>query len=356
MKIDYSPLAQDISQPEIDQYTKVNNIKVYLNKKTINFVALIILIVMVLGKIISLLFVFLSGFKSIQLLDLFAGLWYFIVLPIIYLILLAVEKGQLAEIKRNIKLTNFASKNGFQYQIKNSNMMRQGLIFNRGSNRVFKDIIDLQSNDKKFEIANYSFDIRKDDDTVTYTYGYIMIQLDRKLPHMILDSKLNNGRFFGLSMSNLPISLRDNQRLQLEGDFNEYFTLYVPNSYERDAFYIFTPDLMALFIDESYFFDAEIIDDRLFIYSPHRFDLLDSDLLGRIFRIIETVGQKTVRRSRFYADEKVGDKNQNTITLSGSKLKKSNIVIVVFIAIALLFFVFIFFMFLGSIFSFKLTL
>ena len=36
------------------------------------------------------------------------------------------------------------------------------------------------------------------------------------------------------------------QVLSLEGDFDRYFTLYCPKEYERDALYVFTPDLMAL--------------------------------------------------------------------------------------------------------------
>lgn len=48
------------------------------------------------------------------------------------------------------------------------------------------------------------------------------------------------------------------QVLSLEGDFDRYFTPYCPKQYERDALSVFTPDLMALCIDEAAPFDIEI--------------------------------------------------------------------------------------------------
>lgn len=47
--------------------------------------------------------------------------------------------------------------------------------------------------------------------------------------------------------------------LSLEGDFDRYFTLYCPGDYERDALYVFTPDLLALLIDESRHFAANAL-------------------------------------------------------------------------------------------------
>ena len=51
------------------------------------------------------------------------------------------------------------------------------------------------------------------------------------------------------------------QKLTLGGEFDDKFTLYAPSDYGRDAFQIFAPDLMALFIDRLGTFDVEIIDD-----------------------------------------------------------------------------------------------
>ena len=119
------------------------------------------------------------------------------------------------------------------------------------------------------------------------------------LPHMVLDATANNGLF---GTSTLPISFDRAQVLSLEGDFDRYFTLYCPRDYERDALYVFTPDLLALLIDESRHFDVEIVDDWMFVYSATRFDMTDPGTLRRLFRIVDTVGAKTLRQTARYAD------------------------------------------------------
>ena len=138
--------------------------------------------------------------------------------------------------------------------------------------------------------------------STVHRWGYLAIKLDRMLPHMVLDAKSNN--FFG---SNLPTKFSRNQVLSLEGNFDEYFTLYCPREYEQDALYVFTPDLMARLIDEASRFDVEIIDDWMFVYSSQPFDLMNAATIDRAFRIIDTVGDKTVDRTEWYADDRAAD-------------------------------------------------
>jgi hypothetical protein len=148
-----------------------------------------------------------------------------------------------------------------------------------------------------------------------------MIQLERNLPHMVLDSRINNAELGGLVLkSNLPEGFKKDQKLSLEGDFDKYFTLYAPKGYERDALYVFTPDLMALFIDEVSTFDGEIVDNQLFIYGEQKFDLTNQAQLERIFQIIETVGTKAIRQTKHYADERVGDKTIDFVAAPGQRL------------------------------------
>src|SRR5690606_7535742 len=95
-----------------------------------------------------------------------------------------------------------------------------------------------------------------------HQWGFLAVGLDRRLPHMVLDSRANN-RMLGLS--NLPAGFRRDQILSLEGDFDRYFTLYCPKEYERDALYVFTPDLMALLIDEAAPYDVEVVDHWMLV-------------------------------------------------------------------------------------------
>ena len=135
-----------------------------------------------------------------------------------------------------------------------------------------------------------------------YGWGYVAITLDRRLPHLSLDAKANDSSVFGIRTSNLPVDLARDQRLSLGGEFDDKFTLYAPSDYGRDAFYIFAPDLMALFIDRLGTFDVEIIDDTMFVYGS-RFDLLDPRTYEWLQELVDTVVSRTVRRTERYRDD-----------------------------------------------------
>jgi hypothetical protein len=111
--------------------------------------------------------------------------------------------------------------------------------------------------------------------------------------------------------------------LSLEGDFDRYFTLFCPKQYERDALYVFTPDLMALCIDEVAPFDVEIVDDWMFVYSPRAFRMDDPALLDRLFRIIDVVGSKALRQTSRYHDDKAAVPfPANVVAPSGQRLRR----------------------------------
>jgi hypothetical protein len=138
---------------------------------------------------------------------------------------------------------------------------------------------------------------------------------------MVLDSKANNGLFGG---TNLPATFDKDQILSLEGDFDQYFTLYCPKAYERDALYVFTPDLMALLIDNAAPFDVEIIDDWMFVYSATKFPSAQPAVYQRLLSIVETVGAKTVTQTDHYRDERAAVPfAANIVAPQGTRLKRS---------------------------------
>jgi len=220
-----------------------------------------------------------------------------------------------------IRLHTFAVVNGFTIQNIIYSPPYKGLIFDIGGSRMASNVLS-STKPMTFQIGNYSYVIGSGDDRTTYSYGFVVIQLDRNLPHMVLDSKKNNSKVFGVSFSNLPVSFDKDQVLSLEGDFNNYFTLYAPEKYKSDALYVFSPDLMALFIDESMSFDAEIIDNELYIYSRDTFDVFNIALLQKLFSIVDSVGAKTIHQTSRYKDEKVDKTLVNQVSDSGLRLKK----------------------------------
>ncbi|MBC7869088.1 hypothetical protein H7X69_02840 [Candidatus Saccharibacteria bacterium] len=221
-----------------------------------------------------------------------------------------------------VRLHRFATANGLKYLPVTTDPPHSGIIFSVGRDRRAENrLMSGQAN--QYEIANYQYVTGSGKNRSVITYGYICVYLDRNLPNMVLDSKQNNIRVFGAQLSNLPITFHKDQILELEGDFNKYFTLYAPKEYERDALYIFAPDLMALLIDEASTYDVEIVDDRLYVYSNTSFGLEDPAVLERLFKIIATVGKKTVTQTDRYADERTGEMVvQNIVAQPGRRLKR----------------------------------
>jgi len=149
--------------------------------------------------------------------------------------------------------------------------------------------------------------------TSVRSFGYLAMQLERAVPHLVLDAKSNG--------SSIPMPIAGGQALSLEGDFDSHFSLYCPAGYERDALYIFTPDLMALLIDESGAFDVEIVDDMLFVYSNHAFDPADPALWERLGRIHDLVGAKTLTQTDYYSDDRFADRAANVVADDGRRLR-----------------------------------
>jgi len=247
---------------------------------------------------------------------------FFALLPLITLGVIAFIAVQLFRNpggwEKWMRLSNFATANGFLYSRVTSNPQFPGSIFALGSDRRSLDRI-YTSEGRYLEISNYRYVTGSGKNRTTHDWGFMALALDRRLPHMVLDSTANNGLFGG---SNLPTTFAKEQRLSLEGDFDRYFSLYAPKDYERDALYVFTPDLMALLIDEAAPFDVEIIDDWMFVYSSRPFAPADPAHFQRLFRIADTVGEKTLSQTDRYADDRIGDPAVNLVAPQGARLKR----------------------------------
>ncbi|GAB3030791.1 hypothetical protein GCM10027052_03890 [Parafrigoribacterium mesophilum] len=226
------------------------------------------------------------------------------------------------------RLDRFARANGLAF-LPTGVPSYPGAIFGRGQARLATDHL-VTSAGRYLDLGNYRYSTGSGDDRTVHQWGFLALKLDRVLPHIVLDASANNGIF---GASTLPVSFDRAQVLSLEGDFDRYFTLYCPKDYERDALYVFTPDLLVLLIDESRHFDVEIVDDWLFVYSTARFDMTDADTLRRLFRIVDTVGAKTLRQSARYSDERSGG---GTIAPAGRRLRPATPMALILVAVVAL--------------------
>ena len=234
---------------------------------------------------------------------------------LLWLTIHALMKSNELQWQNWFRLSRFAADNNLVFSGATPNPQYPGMIFNQGSSR--KTINHFRSVDGRFfDIGNFQFTTSNGETTTTHHRGFMALHLDRRLPHMVLDAKSNGS--FGLA------AFGKDQRLSLEGNFDDYFTLFCPKEYERDALYVFTPDLMALLIDEAAPFDVEIVDNWMFVYANGAFPPMQIAIYERLFRIIDTVGAKTLSQSARYRDDRVVEApfEANVVAPPGQRLRR----------------------------------
>jgi hypothetical protein len=208
-------------------------------------------------------------------------------------------------LKTAIIANRFAVAYGFNYVPEIANPDHQGFIFTVPyvKNRVVLNSIT-DASGSQFEIGTFQYVQGSGKNEVERKFGFMRIQLDRNLPHMVLDTTADDTKFFGIRQSNLGMSFTKDQAMRLEGNFNDYFTLYAPKEYETDALYVFTPDLMARLIDNAGSFNAEIVDSSLYIYSTNDMPLDKRETYEKLFGIYNTVGLKALKQTGNYRDSR----------------------------------------------------
>lgn len=215
---------------------------------------------------------------------------------------------------RNAGLRLEAARRGFSYLPDLDRPGLPGLLFRSGSDVRAFDLLDARMTSTPFlagsvtgRYADDSFLLR------AVAASFVAIPLDREVPNIVLV-----GSGFGV-MRQAGIALPGRQRLSLEGDFDSSFTLYCPTGYERDALYIFAPDLMQLLVDTTAGCDVELVDRWMFVYSaPGRYR--DPAAIPGLVRVTANVQEKLRRQTTRYRDDRsaplatAGDPTSRTIS------------------------------------------
>jgi hypothetical protein len=217
----------------------------------------------------------------------------------------------------------------------------RGVVSNLGRDKYYQR--GLADSAGKWMIAEYRFTTGSGKSSRENIIEIVRMKLPRALPNVVLDATANN--FFGFS--NLNNELAGHQKLQLEGDFNTYFTVYVPEGYERDALYFLTPELMQFLVQQGSTYDYEVVGNELLIYSsvlgvkPNEF----VDALQKRFVYGEQIYAQFADNTRLYSDERVAEGAVRHVAAQGQLLKRksagkiiSSIVFISFFIVWLLFF------------------
>ena len=222
---------------------------------------------------------------------------FLIVLAVIAVVIVAAVIGTRSAATRSFRLDRFARANGMSYMPAFGTPSLPGMIFSLGHSRMATDVVTGER-PRFVEFANFQYTTGSGKNKTTHKWGYVAVKLDVPLPHIVLDATGNNG-IFG---SNLPATFDKDQRLGLEGDFDRYFSLFCPDGYEADALYLFTPDIMARFIDNAAALDVEIVDDWLFLYAKRDFSTLDPATWAWLFSVVGALLDKLAQWARWRDD------------------------------------------------------
>ncbi|MGP3533597.1 hypothetical protein ACTU3I_02300 [Microbacterium sp. RD1] len=266
--------------------------------------ALGVVVAAAIGVFMIVVFGVVFGSIFVSLAD--TGLGWIAVVPLLFigavvaLIIVGLVRGGGGSI-RWYRLDRFARANGMSYEPGTASPPLPGMIFSQGSSRQASDLVR-GAQPRFVEFANYRYTTGSGKNRTTHRWGYVAVKLDVPLPHIVLDARGNNGLF---GASNLPAAFDRHQRLSLEGDFDQYFSLYCPEGYERDALYLFTPDIMARFIDNAAALDVEIVDDWMFLYAKRDLSTLDPATWAWLFSVVAALLDKLAQWGR-WRDERLG--------------------------------------------------
>lgn len=144
-----------------------------------------------------------------------------------------------------------------------------------------------------------------------HAFRFMEMRLPRALPHLMIDARRN-----GSLRSLLP----GTQRLSLEGDFDRYFTVYVPQGYERDALQLLTPDVMVCLIDHGRRWDIEIIEDRLIVASSSFRRRTDRADVTALLLFSELIGAELGRQAASYTDPRA-QRPRTQVAEAGRRLR-----------------------------------
>lgn len=193
--------------------------------------------------------------------------------------------------RRRLRLSQFAKANGLQFHPWASARAwrRSGTKFAAGTTR--SDALNVVASPaaRNLMVGTLRTESGTGKNKTVHVTDFVTLNLNRSLPHIVLDAKSNNGLGW---RGRLGAEFHREQRLTLEGNFNETFTLYCPAGYETDALYLFTPDIMARMQDHAADWDVEIIDDEIYLYSPRRSVGVDAERWQQLGETINAVAAK----------------------------------------------------------------
>lgn len=282
------------------------------------------------GAVLAILAVSLILFAISSLLRISSEL---LVAPLIAVLVLmslgAFASRQYLSTVRRLRLLRFALDNGLQYVTTKQPSRELGMMFGMGSPTIITDTLTF-SETLSVSAYNYTYNYASKNES-TYYINFAKIRLARSVPNIYIAGSKN---MIGLDVSNFAV-----QKINLEGDFGDYFTVYAPPQYQVDALQLLTPDVMVLLRDYGLDYDYELVGEFLYIYTKAN-TLYTADRVRNLLRMMSMLFLELNKQAGTYSDTRVASAATRSIAPQGASVQTRfwNVVTITLVAIFTAFF------------------
>jgi hypothetical protein len=179
-----------------------------------------------------------------------------------------------------------------------------GIMFRQGDKNMenkgvsITNCIEGNAGDHRFRIFNFHL-VTGGSGKNKSSFGYTVFsfKFEGNFPHIYLNNKHNS------------MGIKINNYIPIPGEFEKQFLLSAPKEYEVEALQIFTPDVLAYFLDNGLYYDIEFVDQEMLVFTDKQINNID-DFEKKFNHIIglKELFEKKLDTLKF---EKIGDKPFN---------------------------------------------
>jgi len=169
-----------------------------------------------------------------------------------------------SKIKRQFT-QQFGASIGFSYVASAGMESVSGRLFKFGHSQAIYDVLSGRMNDRDSRIYSYRFTIGSGRNSHTYNFTVFESTFANMMPDIMLTAK--TSMFAAESLPGGVFMFDKDEHVEMEGDFNKYFTVRVPKGFETEAYQILPPDVMTDLIDQASGLNFEFNGNKLYIYA-----------------------------------------------------------------------------------------
>ena len=296
--LNYQPLAMPVTHAEREDYIKQNGGKKANERRLLTLVFLAVIMGLLLSdKLLT------GGSKG----ALGGAVWF-----VITLVAFSFWYRNLYRDETNaVRAIKFAGANSFSFLPGPISIDQSGMLWQRGQGRHEVQVLVGSYANRPFQCGTHVYVTSGGRSQQTSYVSFMRVTLPRELPHILIDAHRN--------VLDLGGGLDKSQRLSLEGDFDEYFTVYCPDGYQQDTLYFLTPELMQSMIDQDRAYDMEVVGNQLYFYRSGRLEY-DEATTRHLFQMLQNTGGEFVQNTRLYKDDRVSV--SGSIAPEGMQLKR----------------------------------